>query len=79
MALRRIVIAHHLREAFSVGYDLARDVPQRILDFGNMCRVATSHGVELAAGRRCNGEILHELDDATFTAVMLRVSRKFHV
>jgi len=79
MPLRGIVITDHLRESFSVGYHLARNVSQRILHFGNMRRIASSHGVELATRRWCNREILHELDDATFTAVMLRVSRKFHV
>ena len=79
MTLRRIVIADHLRESFSVGYHLARNLPKRTLYFRNMRRIASTHGIELTTRRGGNGEILHELDDAAFTAVMLRVSRKFHV
>ena len=79
VALRRIVVAHHPPESRPVFYDLTGDLSQGVFDLGNMCWVSATHRVELPSRRCSDREILHELDDSTFTTVMLRVSRKFHV
>ena len=79
VALRRIVVAHHPPESRPVFYDLTGDLAKRVLNLWNVGWVSATHRVKLPSRRCSDREILHELDDSTFTTVMLRVSRKFHV
>ena len=79
MTLWCIVVAHHLCEALRIVYDLTGDLAKRVLNLWNVGWVSATHRVKLPSRRCSDREILHELDDSTFTTVMLRVSRKFHV